>query len=393
MLGICSQALKDTPGREHRFPNRRIPSPPSRRAAVFTDKIRSLLFSRRAGPAASVYVGVDLGERRTKVVGVARGDAGVCVTHAFDEPTPAALFRDRRVADPAVAGAFLAGLVRAHGLTGAAAALAVPAGDARVQRQQLPRMDEAALRNAVEADPALRLGGMETVAARYAFAEVAPDARREDPALVSLISVSAREETIRTLQTMAELAGLAPGPVTVAPVALANAWTAAHPERVMAGARSILLHGGFGGLLIAVLAGGVPVTAYEANLGVDYLAERTGRGGEAVLFEPGAMDELVMEEWVRRVVGDARRAAGAMSAGYGVLGDADGSGAVWISGGIARLPGITERFRASLGVPVHLFDPLAPFPSTSHAPFPFAPPVAVAAGLALENLTLAPVRP
>lgn len=361
---------------------------------MFTEKIRSLLPARRGSGRASVFVGVDLGERRTKLVGVARGDAGVCVTHAADEPTPAGIFRDRRVADAAVAGAFLGGLVRAQGLAGAPAALAVPAGDARVQRQQLPRMDDAALRNAVEADPALRLGGMETVAARYAFAELEADARAGDPGLVSLIAVSAREETIRTLQTTAELAGLAAGPVTVAPVALANAWTAAHPERVMAGARSLLLHGGFGGLLIAVLDGGVPVTAYEANLGVDYLVERTARGGgEGLLFEPGALDELVMEEWVRRVVGDARRAAGAMSAGYGVLGDADGSGAVWISGGVARLPGIADRFRASLGVPVHLFDPLAAFPVTSDAPLPFAPALAVAAGLALENLTLAPVRP
>jgi Tfp pilus assembly PilM family ATPase len=234
---------------------------------------------------------------------------------------------------------------------------------------------------------------METVAARYAFAELEPDARRGDPALMSLLTVSAREETIRALQTAAELAGLAPGPVTVAPVALANAWTAAFPERVMAGSRSVLLHGGFGGMLIAVLDGGVPVTAYEANLGVDYLAERSGRAGEALLFEPGGTDELVLEEWVRRVVGDARRAAGAMSAGYGVLGDADGSGAVWISGGVARLPGIAERFRAALGVPVHLFDPLAPFPATGDAPLPFAPALAVAAGLALENLTLAPVHP
>jgi Tfp pilus assembly PilM family ATPase len=301
------------------------------------------------------------------------------------------MFRDRRIADAAAAGAFLAGLVRARGLTGASAALAVPAGDARVQRQQLPRMEERALRNAVEADPALRLGGMESVAARYAFAEVEPDARGGDPALVSLLTVSAREETIRALQAAAEVAGLAPGPVTVAPVALANAWTAAFPERVMAGSRSVLLHGGFGGMLIAVLDGGVPVTAYEANLGVDYLAERSGRGGEGLLFEPGGMDELVLEEWVRRVVGDARRAAGAMSAGYGVLGDADGSGAVWISGGVARIPGIAERFRAALSVPVHLFDPLASFPATGE--FPFAPALAVAAGLALENLTLAPVHP
>jgi Tfp pilus assembly PilM family ATPase len=360
---------------------------------VFTDRIRSILPARRGHARASVFVGVDLGERRTKLVGVARGDEGVCVTHAADEPTPAGLFRDRRIADPAAAGAFLAGLVRERGLTGASAALAVPAGDARVQRQQLPRMDDAALRNAVEADPALRLGGMETVAARYAFAELEPDARRGDPALMSLLTVSAREETIRALQTAAELAGLAPGPVTVAPVALANAWTAAFPERVMAGSRSVLLHGGFGGMLIAVLDGGVPVTAYEANLGVDYLAERSGRGGEGLLFKPGGMDELVLEEWVRRVVGDARRAAGAMSAGSGVLGDADGSGAVWISGGVARLPGIAERFRVALGVPVHLFDPLAPFPATVDAPLPFAPALAVAAGLALENLTLAPVHP
>ena len=361
---------------------------------MFTEKIRSLLPARRGSGRASVFVGVDLGERRTKLVGVARGEAGVCVTHAADEPTPAGIFRDRRVADPALAGAFLGALVRANGLAGAPAALAVPAGDARVQRQQLPRMDDAALRNAVEADPALRLGGMETVAARYAFAELEADPRRGDPSLVSLIAVSAREETIRALQATAELAGLAAGAVAVAPVALANAWTAAHPERVMAGARSLLLHGGFGGLLIAVLDGGVPVTAYEANLGVDYLVERTARGGgEGLLFEPGALDELVMEEWVRRVVGDARRAAGAMSAGYGVLGDADGSGAVWISGGVARLPGIADRFRASLGVPVHLFDPLAAFPVTSDAPLPFAPALAVAAGLALENLALAPVRP
>ncbi len=350
---------------------------------MLTDKLRTLLPARRRGGAASVYVGVDLGERRTKLVGVARGPGGVLVTHAADEPTPAGLFRDRRIADAALAGAFLASLVRAQGVAGATAALAVPAGDARVQRQQLPRMDEAALRNAVEADPALRLGGMESVAARYAFAELPGD----DHGLVSLLAVSAREETIRALQGAAEAAGLEVGPVTVAPVALANAWTAAHPERVVAGARSVLLHGGFGGLLIAVLDGGVPVTAYEANLGVEYLADRTGRGGEELLFAPGGVDELVMEEWVRRVVGDARRAAGAMSAGYGVLGDADGSGAVWISGGIARLPGIAERFRASLGVPVHLFDPLAPF-DRSAAPPPLPAALAVAAGLALETLTL-----
>jgi Tfp pilus assembly PilM family ATPase len=66
---------------------------------------------------------------------------------------------------------------------------------------------------------------------------------------------------------------------------------------------------------------------------------------------------------------------------------------VWISGGVARLPGIADRFRASLGVPVHLFDPLAAFPVTCDAPLPFAPALAVAAGLALENLTLAPVHP
>ncbi len=371
-----------------RYPGSRIlvsetgKPPPPTRAAVFS--LHSLLRPHRAA-RPSVYVGVDVGERRTKLVAVARGDAGVSVTHAADEPTPAGLFRDRRIADAGAAGAFLAGVVRAQGLAGAPAALAVSPGDTRVQRQQLPRMDEASLRGAVEADPALRLGGMETVAARYAFAEV----EAHDPGLVSLLAVSAREESIRVLQGVSGGAGLAAGPVTAAPVALANAWAATHPERVAAGARSVLLHGGFGGLLIAVLDGGVPVTAYEASLGVGYLAERTG--GEGLLFEPGAPDERVMEEWVRRVAGDARRAAGAASAGRGVLGDADGSGAVWISGGIARLPGIVERFRGALGVRVHLFDPLAAFPAAT--PLPFAPPLAVAAGLALELLALAPVHP
>lgn len=356
-------------------------------------------WSRRvASRGGSPYhIGLDLGERRTKIVGVVEGEQGITVTHAIDVATPEGLIRDRRVVDAAAVAQHIGAVAKQYGFSGAKLSVVVPASDVRLQRFALPRSDAASMLRAVEAEPALQLGGSERVETRYAFADLDPEGEYSEPGLTTLLAVSGRSDTIVSLQSAVDLAGLERDLVRAAPLALAKAWAAAHPERVLAGSRSVLLHGGYGGMTVVVLDGDVPATAYDASLGVEFLMERSGLNGrvrpegEASLFQPGSplTDDLLLEEWVRRVVGEVRRVAGSMSAGSGILGDADGSGALWISGGIARLPAIADRFHEALGIPVERFDPLSEYDASAAAGAgdPFGPALAVAMGLALESLS------
>lgn len=369
-----------------------------------TSRLRSLLPGRRSGARsrAAGHFGLDLGERRTKIVGVQRVDGEVVVTHAIDVATPVNLFRDRQLADVVGAAHFVATLAKEYGIEGAQMSVAVPSADVRVIRQILPRSDRQSMLTGLEAEPGLRLGGADAGGVRVDFSDLDPDGMYSAPGLTTLLAVSARTESIAALQRLVESAGFERGVVTAAPIALANGWSAAFPDRVLQNARSVLLHGGYSGVSMVVLDGQIPAASYDASLGVEFLIERTGMatrvapGAEDALFAPGSpiTDDVLQEEWVRRMVGELRRVAGAAAHGAGVLGDADGSGAVWLSGGIARLDGLAQRLGDALGVSVDPFDPYRHFPagSADGSDGAFGPAAAIAMGLALESLSLAPVR-
>lgn len=353
----------------------------------------------RLSRRSTVHLGLDLGECRTKAVGVSRGPEGLSLVCWADEVAPPGLFTNGRLTAVEEAGRHVAEILSARKIRGRLTALVIGQHDCAVRRIEVQRLGKDGVVKALRANPALKVGdatGSNLAVDYHEIAERTP-ARAE---MMSVLGVAARRDSLRTQQRVVLEAGLLPGLVTVPSIALANAWSLANPDRVVHGSRSLLVHAGQAAVLFVVLDGGVPAAAHYAGLGINYFTE-TARASNAML-SPGALEEALYQEtasgvgealfkeWFGRIAQEARRTAGAAPLAGGLFGGDDVVGEVWLSGGMARMARLRPALEALLGARVHIFDPLAALRTVEVVgeQQPFGPALAIAAGLAAEAAML-----
>ncbi|HEU4557578.1 MAG TPA: hypothetical protein VFS20_07000, partial [Longimicrobium sp.] len=257
-------------------------------------QIRAGVRPRGQRPAPGRSVGVDVGERRTRVVVVEAGAQGPAVAAWSDDPTPPGIFVSGRPARPAELAQWLR-KVLAPARAGDGVWAACPWTDVQVKRLSVP-------------DPANRDATLRGLAVNPAF-RMAADAAvwRIDYDVIdagsgAVLAAAAKPAGVRMVAAAVAEAGAVPAGVGVAETAAAHAWLATAPEPQ---ARALLVEAGFGGATLVVMDGGRVVAVRRVMFGGRALEERGGWDGAS------RIPAELAEEWAARIAQEVRMLAGA----------------------------------------------------------------------------------
>lgn len=318
-----------------------------------------------------VVLGLDLSPGRAKLVCLTPGPDGPIAVCAADRPIStraggAAHF------DPAVIGAELAGIVASLRVRPRRVALCLGTTDATTRRVSLVAQaaEQMAAALSLQLAPALGAG---VAAPRVAFVPLGTAAAGRQTVLAS----AARPEAAAAHQRAVVAAGLEPGPVTSAAVALLNAWGACGPAAEEQ--RVVLLHVGESAALWIVLDGGEPVALDAPLVGL-----AAARGRSDLHAGAGTVAEAALVEWAIRLRQEIERGLQQIRRERG--GEEPPPYRVWVTGGAARTPGFLQALRAALSVPVELFDPVEVL-GLECGEETFGPALAPAVGAALQVLS------
>lgn len=283
--------------------------------------------ARVRGRGPRRVVGVDTGERCTRVVVLEGSAAEPRVVGWAEEPTPAGLVVSGRAPRPDELAAWLRRVLR-HARPGDRVWMACPWADAQVKRLSVPDAGnrEATLRG-LAVNPAFRTGAGDTGGWRLDYHVV-------DAAAGVVMAVAARPESVRTLALAVAAAGGELGGVGVAESALVHAWLGSAPSATSA----VLVEAGHGGVTLVVTQGGEPVGFRRVMFGGRALEER---GGWDL---PSEAPPPLVEEWSARIAQEVRMLAGAAFRGTG-----GGTPEVVVMGGLARSEGLVAGLRSALG--------------------------------------------
>lgn len=324
---------------------------------------------RRRDP--EVVLGLDLSPGRAKLVGLSPGPEGPVAVCAADRPIGTGGGGASHF-DPAAIGAELAGIVSSLRVRPRRVALCLGTADATTRRVSVVAQAAEQMAAALSLQLAPTLGAG-VAAPRVSFVPLGTAAAGRQTVLAS----AARPEAAAAHQRAVAAAGLEPGPVTAAAVALLNAWSACGPaaeER-----RVVLLHVGESAALWIVLDDGEPVALDAPLVGLAAARDRSARQGGGT----GMVTEAALGEWAARLRQEIERGFQQIRRERG--GEDPPPHRVWVTGGAARTPGFVEALRAALAVPVELFDPAAAL-GLEGGEETFGPALALAVGAALQVL-------
>jgi hypothetical protein len=327
-----------------------------------------LLRPSGAPPQASRVVGLDLGERRTRVV-VAEGSAsGMRVVSWSDEPTPPGLLSGGRAVRSAE---LVAWLRRALGSAGAGAHvwIACPWADVQVKRLQVPDpANRAATLRGLSVNSAFRTGGGGDTPAAWCHDYCVADAGSG-----AVMAVAARNDAVRSAAAAVAAAGAQVRGVSVAESAAVHAWLATAGDE---DARAVLLEAGHNGVTLVVMDAGAPVGFRRVLYGGGkVLSERGGWTPPAEIPPP------LVEEWCARIGQEVRMLAGAV-----FRGGAEGIPPVSFMGGLGEAGGLVAGLGGVLGVKVERWRGAGGGAAAGGAGGEMGSGMAVAYGLARQGL-------
>lgn len=282
--------------------------------------------SAALGSAPRRAIGLDAGERRTKVVVVEGTSAEPRVVAWSDEPTPPGLIVSGRPARPELAVWLRRAL--APGRAGDRVWVAAPWTDAQVKRLTVPdpASREATLRG-LSVNPAFRAAHGEASASRLDYHVI-------DPASGAVMAVAVRPDAVRALALSVAAAGAELKGASVTESAIAHAWLATTEEPA---GRAVLVEGGYAGVTLVVMDGGQPVGFRRVMFGGRALEERGGG-------PPAGPPPHLVEEWSGRIAQEVRMLAGAAFRGTG-----SGIPPVVVMGGLGKSEELVGGLRIALG--------------------------------------------
>jgi hypothetical protein len=326
--------------------------------------------SAALGSAPCRAIGLDAGERRTKVVVVEGTSADPRVVAWSDEPTPPGLIVSGRPARPELAVWLRRSL--AQGRAGDPVWVAAPWTDAQVKRLSVPdpASRETTLRG-LAVNPAFRAVGGEVAASRLDYHVI-------DAASGAVMAVAVRPDAVRALALSAAAAGAELTGASVTESAIAHAWLATAEEPA---GRAVLLEGGYAGVTLVVMDAGQPVGFRRVMFGARALEERGGG-------PPAGPPPPLVEEWSGRIAQEVRMLAGAAFRGTG-----SGIPPVVVMGGLGKSQELVDGLRRALGGVVERWGVgVVEGEERGEAPGEGTCGIAVAFGLAVQGLAQAEGR-
>jgi len=332
--------------------------------------------------------GLDIGSSAVKVVQLREASGGWTLTALASVPLPADVIGEGMIKDPpAVVEAIKAAVAKA-GVTSRVVAIGVSGRELITKKVQLPEVPPKELRDAIQLEAEHHIP--------FALDEVFLDhhvVSRQD-GIMDLILVAVKKSKVIEYAAVVEEAGLKPVVVDVDAFALANQFEVNHPKDP--GEAVALIDMGAAVMKTNVVKGGESIFARDIAFGgnqytqaiADRLHTSFEQAERAKLGEKTdiAWDAIVpvLESVSRDLSLEVRRTFDY----FGSTAEAERIGRIVISGGAARLPGITEYLSSTWGIPVEIGNPLERIDVKSELAEQAGaagPALAVAVGLALRK--------
>lgn len=332
--------------------------------------------------------GLDIGTSAVKVVQLRETAGGFALVALGRAPLRPDAITEGAIRDPGAVVDAIGEAVGRAGVTAREVAIGIAGRELMTKKVQLPEVPAKELRDAVELEAEHHIP--------FAFDEVFLDyhvARRHD-GMMDLVIVAVKKTKVNEYVAVVEQAGLVPAVVDVDGFALANQFELNHPDQSREAVA--LIDVGASVMKTNVIRGGAPLFARDIPFGghqytqaiADRLRTDFERAERAKLGEAADLkwETLVpaLESVSRDLALEVRRTFDY----FGSTSESERIGRVVISGGAARLRGLTEYLSSSWSLPVEVARPLARIdvdPEIAEEAEAAGPALAVAVGLAMRR--------
>ena len=325
---------------------------------LFTVSLSDLIPLRRDEP----YLSVDIGSNSIKVVEV-RGSTGqLRLIHAATLPTPAGAIQNNMVYETTAVAEAMRALVDSCGMHAHKTITAVPGPAVIIKRVTLPAQSAQELENTILFEAGNFIPeDLENVNLDYQITDYLDDGKR-----MEVLLVAAKKDIVASYTETVRAAGLMPVIIDVDYFALENMFETnyeAAPDRAIAlvniGARysSInILKGGRSTFTGDVPVGGRDITEAlmrDLNIGAeDAETLKAGQVSDQVMADQAA---LVIESGASALIEEIHHA---LSFFWTAATD-ETIDKVYLSGGVARMPGLAQQLSQRVQAPVEIADPFA----------------------------------
>jgi len=325
---------------------------------LFNASLSELNPLRREEP----YLSVDVGSSSIKIVEV-RGRTGqLRLVNAATLPTPSSAIQNNMVYETAGVAEAVRALVESHGMRARKVITAIPGPAVIIKRVTLPAQSPRELENTILFEAGNFIPeDLENVNLDYQITDYLDDGKR-----MEVLLVAAKKDIVASYSETVRAAGLLPVVVDVDYFALENMFETNYepaPDRAIAlvniGARyssiNILKGGG------STFTGDVPVGGRDIN---EALMRDLGvSADEAETLKAGGTTETVPADQVAAV---SESAAGALIeeihhalSFFWTAATDETIDAVYLSGGVARMPGLAQQLSERVQAPVEIANPFA----------------------------------
>jgi len=343
-------------------------------------------FARK--PRASF--GLDIGTSAIKVVQLRQTGHGYALVALGSAPLRPNAITDGSIREPATVVEAIREAVARAGVTAREVTIGVAGRELMTKKVQLPEVPAKEMRDAVELEAEHHIP--------FAFEDVFLDyhvAGRHD-GVMDLVLVAVKKSKVNEYVAVVEEAGLVPAVVDVDGFALANQFELNHPDDTREAIA--LIDVGAAVMKTNVVRGGAPLFARDIPFGghqyTQAIADRLRTNVEhAERAKVGEATELKWEALVPALESVSRDLALEVRRTFDYFGSTSESeriGRVVMSGGAARLRGLTEYLSSAWSIPVEVARPLERIdvdPDLADEVTAAGPTLAVAVGLALRHPT------
>jgi type IV pilus assembly protein PilM len=330
----------------------------ARAGHVLTGSLSDLNPLRRAEP----YLSIDIGSSSIKVTEIGGVPGQLRVLNAAVLPTPASAIQNNMVYETAAVAEVTRAARDSHGMHARKVITAVPGPAVIIKRVTLPAQSARDLENTILFEAGNFIPeDLENVNLDYQITNYLDDGKR-----MEVLLVAAKKEIVASYSETVRAAGLTPTVVDVDYFALENMFEANYEpaqDRAIAlvniGARYSSINILKGGR--STFTGDVPVGGRDITEALVRDLDVSVEDAEAV--KAGQSDAKVDAEQAAAVIGSA--ASGlieeihhALSFFWTAATD-ETIDAIYLSGGVARMPGLPQQLSERVGAPVEIANPFA----------------------------------
>jgi len=338
------------------------------------------------------YVALDIGSSSIKMVEVGVESSGYRLINVGILPLPATAIENNMVADRDAVVRAIQSLMESHGVTATQAISAVPGRVAIIKKIQLPAQDEAQLEVNVELQAHEVIPeALENVNLDYQILDYLEGGNKMDVLLVAV-----KKEIINSYAQAIGEAGLTPAIIDVDYFAMENMYEINYgvgPYGVVG-----LIHIGARYTSINVLKHGVSAFTADLPVGGEAFTEALVQAlqvpyGQAETFKvTGRLQgkrEADLEALLKPTADYLAAEIGRTLSLYRAMADEEGIHRIHLSGGSAKVPGLSGLLGERLGIAVGLSEPFRGFTVSRNIDRDYlaasAPALAVCAGLSVRR--------